>query len=119
LALLAGKDPPSRRLRLPFFILLLQTGALGYPFIIAPDLDNVGKVAGGEGKGMKESVGCFDGVFPEEIMGRVAIVAGRYGVVTAGQPRRIVVLHHVAIGAAFRIVAQVGVALGVDKSVKA
>ena len=94
-------------------------GAFRHSFVVAPDLDNVGKIACGEGKGMKESVCCFDGVFPDEIMRCVAIVAGRYGVMAAGQPGRTVVLHHMAVRAAFRIVAQVGVPLGVHKSVEA
>ena len=55
-------------------------GAFRNPFVVAPDLDNVGKSACGEGKGMKESVRSFDGVFPDQIMRCVAIVAGRYGV---------------------------------------
>src|SRR5215469_2469309 len=93
--------------------------ALRYPFVVAPDLDNVGKSAGREGKGMKESVRCFDGVFPEEIMRCVAIVAGRYGVMAACQPGRIIVLHHMAVRTALRIIAQVGVPLGVHKGVEA
>jgi len=58
-------------------------GALRYPFVGAPDLDDVGEFACGECRGMKESVRCFNGVFPDEIMRCVAIVAGRYGVMAA------------------------------------
>jgi len=43
-------------------------GALSYPFVVALDQDNVGKRACGECKGMKESVRCLDGVFPDKIM---------------------------------------------------
>ena len=94
-------------------------GALGYPFVVAPDLDNVGKFARGERKGVKESVRCFDGVFPDEIMRRVAIVSSRYGVMAACQPGRIIILHHMTVRTAFRIVAQVGIPLGVHKRVQA
>lgn len=94
-------------------------GALRYPFVQALDLDNVGKSACGEGQGMKESVRCFDSVFPDEIVRCVAIVAGRYGVMAAGQPSRIIILHHMTVRAAFRVIAQVGVSLGVHKSVQA
>jgi hypothetical protein len=79
---------------------------------------SVGKIACGEGEGMKESVCCFDGVFPQEIMRCMAIVAGRYGVMAAGQPGRIIILHHMAVRAAFRIIAQVGVPLGIHKSIE-
>jgi len=97
----------------------ILAGALRYPFVVAPDLDNVGKSACGECQGVKESVRCFGGVFPEEIMWCVAIVAGRYGVMAACQPGRIIFLHHMAVRTALRIIAQVGVSLGVHKSVEA
>jgi hypothetical protein len=92
---------------------------LEYPFVVAPDLDNVGKIARGKCKGVKESVRRFDGVFPNEIMRCMAIVAGRYGVMAAGQPGRKIILHHMAVRAAFRIIAQVRVPLGVHKSIEA
>ncbi len=56
---------------------------------------------------MKQSVVGFRDPFADEVVREVAIIADRDVLMTALHPRIMVVLHHVAVDAGLRIVAQV------------
>ena len=82
-------------------------------------IDRLMEIAGREGVGMPETVIGFGPVLAEEIVRRVAIVAGGYGTVAGLQPGVIVVLHDMAVRACLRIVGEVRAAARVDKGVPA
>jgi hypothetical protein len=90
---------------------------LGDVVIEAGDFDSVGIPASGEVKGMPESIVGFDRVFPDDVMRRVAVVAGGDGVVARLHPRVVFRPHHVAISAGCRIVGEVGVSLCIDECI--
>src|ERR1035438_964129 len=68
---------------------------------------------------MKESVLDFGLVLPREIMRRVTVVARGYGPMRRLDPRIVILLHHMAVGAGLRIVGQVGISTSGDESVEA
>ena len=92
---------------------------LGYAVIKARDLDGVGIPSRGEVKRVPESVVRFDGVLADEVVGRVAVVAGGGGVVTRLQPGVVLRAHDVTIDTGFGVVGEIGITLGVDKRVGA
>ena len=75
--------------------------------------------AGREVKRMKEAVAGFDGVFSEEIMGRVAIVTRSGGMMARFDPGVVLRAHRMAIGAGVGVIQEVGITLGVDEGVRA
>jgi len=75
--------------------------------------------AGREIEGMKKAVRSLNRVLADNVVWRMAIVAGGDGVVARLDPGVILRLHDVAVGAGLRIVGEIRVAFGVDKSVKA
>jgi hypothetical protein len=79
------------------------------------DADGVGKFAGGKGERMPEAVIGLHPVFAEEIVRRVAIVAGGDGTMAGFDPGIEMILHDVAIGAGFGIAGEVRATLGVDE----
>src|SRR5579871_943224 len=92
-------------------------GILGNCVIEFCDFNRVGKMAGGEIKGMPEAVICFDRVFPDEVVRSVAVVAGRGGVMARFKPGVVLCLHDVAVRAGRGIVGQVRVTLRVEERV--
>ena len=81
------------------------------------DLDGVGAPASREIEGVPEAVVGLDGVFSEDVVGRVAVVAGGGGAMTRFQPGVVLRLHHVAVVAGRRIVGEVGISLRVNEPV--
>jgi hypothetical protein len=68
---------------------------------------------------VKETVAGFDGVFADEIVGRVAIVAGGGGMMAGFDPGVVLRAHRMAVGTSIGIIQEVGIALGIDESVGA
>ena len=62
------------------------------------DLDRFVKVTRGKRKGVEESVVRFGEPFASEVVGEMAVVAGRYGAVARFGPWIKVGLHHMAVG---------------------
>jgi len=75
--------------------------------------------AGREVKRVKEAVAGFDGVFPDKIMGRVAIVTGSGGMMARFDPGVVLRAHRMAIGAGVGIIQEVGITLGINEGVRA
>ena len=80
------------------------TGALCDLRVALADHDVVGKESGGEPPGMVESVLGLGGVFPNEVVRRVAVIALGDGVVPGFHPRVVILLHNVTVRAGGRIV---------------
>ena len=104
--------------RLDHLLMTVATGFFGHAQIAAFDLDRLVKTAEREIIGMPEAVRSLDGVFADRVVRRVAVVAGRDGVMARFLPAVVLLLHDVTIGAGARIVAHVGIALGIDERVK-
>lgn len=98
-------------------LVAVPAGVLGDLMIEFSDLDGIGIPAGGEVEGMPEAVIRFDRVLSEDVVGRVAVIAGGCDAMARLQPGVVLRSHHVAIGAGCRIVGEVGVALRVDKGI--
>ena len=92
-------------------------GIFRYFVIKLRDLDGVGVSAGREVERMPESVVCLYGIFPDDIVRCVAIIAGSGGVMARLQPCIILSPHHVAIHARGGIVRQIGISLGINERV--
>src|SRR4029078_521073 len=69
--------------------------------------------AGREIEGMKKAVRSLNRVLADNVVWRMAIVAGGDGVVARLDPGVILRLHDVAVGAGLRIVGEIRVAFGV------
>ncbi len=69
--------------------------------------------------GMPEPIRSLGVIFADEILGRVAIVTGRRGVMTGLLPAVILLVHDVTIGARRRVVAHVRIPLSVPKRIHA
>src|SRR5215475_1840044 len=80
-------------------LVAMAAGVLGDLVIELGDLDRVGIPAGGEVEGMPESVVGLDGVLPEDVVRRVAIVAGGGRVMARFEPGIVLGAHDVAVGA--------------------
>ena len=102
-----------------YVFVAVAAGVLGDLVIELRDLDGVGIPAGGEVEGMPESVVGLDGVFSENVVRGVAVVAGCGPMMARLQPGIVLRLHHVAVGAGGWIVGEVGVSLGVDEGEEA
>src|SRR5262245_14817608 len=93
------------------------TSFLSHPPVVALNLDVVWISPGSKCKGMKEAVCRFDRVLTSDVMWRVAIVACCDGAVAAVDPRRVVVLHHVAVGAGLWIIGQIRISFCIGKGI--
>ena len=79
------------------------------------DLDRVWIPTGREVKGMPEAVIGFHGILAENVVGRMAVIAGGGRAVAGFQPGIVLRPHHMTIRASFGVVREIGVPLGVDK----
>ena len=75
------------------------------------------EIAGREGVGMPETVIGLGKVFPNDVVGRVAIVTGGDRAVTGLQPGIIIILHDVAVRTRFRVVREIRPAAGVNERI--
>lgn len=100
-------------------LVAMPASVFGHAPVPRLDAQWIGILARRESEGMPETVVRFDGVFADEIMWRVAIVAGGDVPVARLQPRVVMILHHMAIRARLRIVPQIRIPLGVNESVAA
>jgi hypothetical protein len=98
-------------------LMAFAAGVFGDVVISWFDLNWIGKVACGERKRMPETVIGFAGVFQDEIVRRVAIIADGDTVMARFDPGIEMVLHNVAIGARGRIVREVRTALRINERV--
>lgn len=92
---------------------------LGDPVIEFRDLDSVGIMPAGEIKRMPEAVVGLDGILSDQVVGSVAVVAGRDRMMAGLHPGVVLRLHDMAIRAGRRIIREIRVSLGVDKCVAA
>src|SRR5690242_14610103 len=93
--------------------------ALGHAVVVTLNANVVGIASAGEGERVEESVRRLDGVLAYEVMGCVTVIALGDRVMTTGDPPRVVVLHDVAVGAGFRIIGEIGIALRIYERIKA
>jgi len=93
--------------------------AFRHPMVVTLDPDVVRETTGGEGQRVEESIGRLDRVLAYEVMGCVTVIALGDRVMTTGDPPRVVVLHDVAVGAGFRIIGEIGIALRIYERIKA
>ena len=101
-------------------VLMTATARVFRNFVIeAGDLNRVGISAAGEIKGVPETVIGFYRVFADDIVRRVAIVAGGDGVMAGLQPGIVLRPHHMAVGAGLGIVREIGITLGIDEGIGA
>jgi len=92
---------------------------LGHLMIELGDLDCVGIPAGGEVERVPESVVGLDGVLSENVVRRVAVVAGGSRVMARLEPCIVLRAHDVAVRAGGWVVGEVGVSLGIDEGEEA
>jgi len=94
-------------------------GILRHFVVEAGDLDGIGVVAAGEIEGMPETVVDFDGVFANQIVRRVTIVAGSGSTMTGFDPGIVLRLHDVAVRTSGRVVREIRISLGINERVAA
>lgn len=97
-------------------LMAVHAGVLRDAAVAGLDLDRLVVVVQSEGERVEETVVCLGDPLADRMMGKVAIVADRHVVVARLLPSVEVTLHHVAIGAGFRVVAQIARTLPVSKS---
>ena len=96
-------------------LVAFTAGVLGHAQAARLNLDRIVKLAGGEGKRMKEAVLGFGEILGQKSGRRVTIVAGRDRAMTGFDPTIEMVLHDMAVGARSRVVSQIGCAVGIGK----
>ena len=94
-------------------------GILGDLVVELGDFDGVGIVAAGEVERVPESIVSFDRVFSDEVVRRVAVIAGSNRVVARFLPGIVLRLHNMAVSTRGRIARQIGISLGVDEGISA
>lgn len=88
-------------------LVAITAGLLGDGPVGGGNLDRFVEVPGGEGPRMMPPVAGFRPIFPEELVGGVAIVADRYMMMPRFGPGVEMIFHDVAIGAGGGIIGQV------------
>jgi hypothetical protein len=93
---------------------LVASEAVGQqdPFVERPDPDRLVEIPGGESPAVIEAVKAFDGPMAEKINRRMAIVACRDGFMRRPVPVVEMAPHDMAVHTDFRVVFQIGCALG-------
>ena len=97
------------------FHMAVETRVLGHPPVPRLDLDRLMKILQREGQGMKKPVVRLGEPLAHVMVWQVTVVAHRHMAMARILPGVKVALHHVAIGARRRIVAQVTPALAIPK----
>jgi hypothetical protein len=97
----------------------MTAGAFHDLVVELSDLDGVWIFTAGEVEGVPESVIRFDCVFPDDVMRRMAVVAGCGVVMARLDPAIVLLTHDVTIDAGGGIIRKVRVALGIDERVSA
>lgn len=90
------------------FAVTITACALGHLTVPWSDLNVVGEEPGGKSIGMMHAIHRFYPVFSKKIMGSMAVITDGNSLVTGFNPTVVVLLHHMAIGACFRIIVHVG-----------
>ena len=90
---------------------------LGHLPVTLGYLDRLVERVGSEIIRMPKAVRGLCVIFPDEIMRRVAIVAGRNGVMARFLPAVVLLVHYVTIGARAGVVAQIGISLRIHERV--
>src|SRR5215831_1968426 len=94
-------------------------GILDHPVIEFRDLNGVGVISAGEVERVPESVVRFYRVLSDDVVRRVAVIAGGHRMVARFHPGIVLRLHNVAVRTSGRVVGHVRVSLGVDEGVGA
>lgn len=94
-----------------------SAGALGDLATPGLHLDGIVKFTGGERKRMEKTVIGLGEIFRDQPGRSVTVVASRDGAMTRLDPAVEMILHNVTVGAGSWIVAKIGRALGINKSI--
>src|SRR5215472_15084077 len=89
-----------------------------HPPIAGLDLNHLREAACGERERVEKPIRRLGGVLANQVMGRMAVVAGSRGTMAGFEPGAVLILHHMAIGTGSRVVREVGIALRVNKRVE-
>lgn len=85
------------------------------PLVVLVHLDVVGKFARREGQRMEEPIPRFAVILANEIVRRMAVVAGGELAMRRLDPRIVLRTHHVAVHARGRVVGHIGRAVGISE----
>src|SRR5262245_40208711 len=99
------------------FLVTVAAGVLSDAPVARLDFYRSGIVACRERERMPEAVVRFYRVFSNDVVRRMAIIAGGDGAVAGFDPCVVMILHHMAVCARSRIVSEVRISFGVDESV--
>ena len=94
-------------------------GILDDPVVKFRDLNGVRVISAGEVERVPESVVGFDRVLSDDVVRRVAVIAGGHRMVARFHPGIVLRPHHVAVRTSGGVVGQVRVPLGVDEGLGA
>ena len=94
-------------------------GVLDDAVIEFRDLNCVRVISAGEVERMPETVVRLYGVFTDDVVRCVAVIAGGYGVMARFHPAVILRLHDMAVCTCRRVICHVGVSLGVEERISA
>ena len=103
--------------RRSYVLVAAAAGVLGDFLVELRDLEGVGIFSAGEVKRVPETIVGLNGVPPDEIVRRVAIVTHSDRMMARLHTGVVLRLHDVAVGAGSRIIAEVGITLGVNEGV--
>ena len=98
-------------------LMAVSTGLLGHPTVAFVDLYRFVECIGREIVRVPKSVRSFRVILPEEVMGRMTVVAGGNGFVTGLQPAAVLLVHDMAVRAGARVVAEIGISLRIHERV--
>jgi len=93
----------------------MDAGTLRYPAVARFDLDRFVKVFERKGQRMEKAIVGLGNPFAQKVVGQVTIVTDSHMAMAGVLPRVVMIVHHVTVGARFRIVAEVACALPVAK----
>jgi hypothetical protein len=96
----------------------MAASRFGYLVVEVGDPDDVRVITSGEIERMEKAVRSLNCVLANDIVRRVAIVAGRRRVMTRLYPGVILRLHDVTVRASLWIICEVGVSLGVHERIQ-
>ncbi len=80
-----------------------------------PDLDRLGETARSEGRAVVPAVDSFNGVFPDDVLWRMATVAGGHFFMAGTVPGVELLAHNVAVLTRPRVVREIGNTISIEK----
>ncbi len=83
--------------------------------IESPDLDRLGETARSESRAVIPAIDSFDGVFSDDVLWRMATVAGGCCFMAGSVPGVELISHNVAVLTCLRVIREIGNTLSVEK----